>query len=279
MCVDSFAVSNICLMLFCYVVCDTNYVVAFEPSGCCFANQFMIAQQTPTGNQPENITILPPCVQRYNYMNCPNVSLSGSMCTHGANQNSTIIQGYIEIKTKPSGLSKLGPYFPDVYDHVSMVNFQGVISTAISKNPAAAGQIILPSINVQITNYSYYNLTGSSLTPDTGSGISPDQSDYKDAKSAKFWFNVAMVYSTESQAAINNAFLGTSEFKQIVGAAYGLPSAEIDAYATTSVPYFYQAEPFNTAHTSSAVACVRAGSSLSLLVGTMLMCLLVLGMW
>jgi hypothetical protein len=247
----------------------------FEPSGCCYANQFIIAQQTPKGSSPENITILPPCVQRYNYMQCPQVSLSDNMCTYGANQNVTVIQGFVELKDKPTAGGKLGPGFPDVYDKVSVVNLQGAISTALSF--AASGVIKLPAINVQITNYSYFNALGNSLTPTSGSGISPDQSDYANAESAQFWFNVVLVYSSVEEAEVNNLFIGSSTFKTIIGIAYGLPAAKVDAYSTTGTPYFFQAEPFDTTHTSSAG--VGAPFSLAVTGVSVLLCFVGLTMW
>lgn len=248
----------------------------FEPAGCCFANQYIMLEQTPAGSDPLNITILPPCVQRLNYLNCPQASYS-DLCTYGMNQNTTLFSGFLEFKAKPNGggQADLPAEFPNVYDHVAVVDLQGVISTALGFNSAVpSSQIMLPTINVQITNYSYYGTGGTPLTP--VDGVSRDQSDFAGAKSAKYWFTVVIVYSTESQAEINNAFLGTDLFNTIVGIAYSLPKINIESASTSSTPFFYEAEPFDTTHSAAATA---APMSVLVNMGSMIMCLLIMSLW
>lgn len=184
------------------------------------------------------------------HLNCPSVSLTKSFCTNGTNTNVTFIEGYIQFSFKPTAASKVGPGFPDIYNHTSVINLQGSLTTALMKNPAVSSQIMLPAINIQITNYSYYSSTGTLLTPTTG--IAPsNKSDYLDAGMAKYWFNVAQVYSNEQLALKNQLWINNANFKNVLAAIYGVPPTTLIIYATTSTPIVYNEQPFNTMHSSA----------------------------
>lgn len=230
-----------------YVYCN----FAFSTYGCCYSNMVIIAEQTV--KNPSVITLLPPCVQRYLYLTCPKVSLSTSFCTNGTDSNVTFIQGFLYFTKIPSILAKFGPYLPNAYNQTSITNLQGIISSSLMQNPLVNTiQVMLPAINIQITNFSYYNETAGMLTTTTGIA-SPNEEDYIYATSAKFWFNVVQVYSNSDLANINNQYMNTDSFTKYIAGAYGLADTDVITKSENPIPFVYTAEPFNTAHSSSSI--------------------------
>lgn len=220
----------------------------FEQYGCCYSNIVALAEQLVTSN--DSLTILPPCVQRYLYVTGCSASLTTSFCTNGTVTNTTIVQGSIQILSKPAS------GFPDVYNADSVVMFQAQITAAFMANPAVANKQVMLALgpNIEISNYTYYGVNGTALTPDTG--IAPDDmSDYTNAQSVTFWFNVVQIYSSQERAAVNNAWLASPNFAAVLAAAMGTTPDNLIVKSENPDPFFYPAQPFDTAH-------YNAGSSL-----------------
>lgn len=214
--------------------------IVFQSFGCCYANQVTIIEQSAKGNTTNDITLYPPCVQRYMAINCPQISLSNNYCQNGTNVNVTISQGYVKFASIPTKLGGL----PNMYSETSILTLQQVIVQALlqTSNPAnTPTPQILFATNVQITNYTYYNGTVA-LTPSNGLSVA-DHSDYTDATNAEFWFNLVTVYGSETASKYNDIFIASQGFYGYVAVAYY--GAPISVTSTTTHPnYFYAAEQF-----------------------------------
>ena len=219
--------------------------VVFAQQGCCYANQISIVEQTPTSNT--SYVVLPPCVARYLTLQCPVISLSDSFCVNGTNSNTSIVSGYVTSAATPITL-------PDMYVKNSVLNLQGVIAATLAANTGAGFQV-MNALNIEISNYEYYNSTGQMISSAVGL---PDVNltDYTDAVSGKFFFNVVQVYGSVSVGASNEAFINSPYFSGGIATGYGLDSSLVTAAATTN--NFYVAERFDTTHSGSS------GSPLSL---------------
>lgn len=216
----------------------------FEMYGCCYSNIVTLAEQIVKSNH--SLVILPPCVQRYLYVTDCTASLTESFCTNGTNTNTTISQGSIRMMTAPID------GFPNVYSADSVLLLQEAITAGLMSNPAVATQVMLAiGPNIQISNYTYYSANGTALTP--ADGIAPDDmSDYTDAKSVAFWYNVVQVYSNEERALANTAWMSTQEFATVLATAYTLNVTDIEVYAENPNPFVYTQEPFDTTHYNNA---------------------------
>ena len=231
--------------------------IAFQAQGCCFGNQVTIIEQSPPNNY--TFTLLPPCVARYLSINCPNVSLSASYCTTGMNSDTTISQGMITFNKVPVGSAayKTPPGLPSVYSEQSILVLQGVISTALLSTYNSANypykQILLP-LNIEISNYMYYNGT-TPLTPSDGIAYT-NKSDYLDANRAVFYFNVVTVYGNVTKMNYNTQFLSSPYFMGAITTAYGLtpnPVSPPIITSATGVGINYESDTFNTAHNTAYI--------------------------
>lgn len=222
--------------------------VVFAQQGCCYANQISIVEQTPTSDT--SFTILPTCVARYLTVRCPTISLSNNFCVNGTNSNTSIVSGYVTI-------TATSPVLPNAYNKNSILNLQGVIAATLSANTGAGFQV-LNALNIEISNYEYYNATNMISSPDAIPDA--DFSDYSDALSGKFFFNVVQVYTDPSVAAANEAFINTPYFSGGIATGYNLNAADVSAAGTSN--NFYVAERFDTTHSGSSGSVFSQHNSL-----------------
>lgn len=233
------------------------YCLTFKSQGCCYANQIIIAEQTVTS--PNETVTLPACVSRYLNITCPEVSLSNSFCTNGTNSNTSILSGFVQITAS-------APVLPNVYNQTSAMYLQGVIAEALQTYNTAVDFQIVTALNVELTDYYYSAADGTQLTSDDG--IAPEGwTDYLNAASGTFYFNVVQVYLSAADSQLNAQFLASPAFGQVVAGAYGAPVATDYSGAN-----YYVAQRFDTAHSGAAGAAVptlamAVGAAVAALVG------------
>ena len=225
--------------------------------GCCYGNEVIIVEQTPTSNTTFNL--LTPCVSRYLTLQCPQISLS-KICTDGINTAVSFAPGVITFNSVPPGSMtyKTPPGLPNVYSPQSVLAFQQVISTAFlqAANPAnTPSKELLFLYNIEITNYMYYNGT---TELSLANGTSPhDQFDYKEANRATFYFNVVQTYASDTTWQENLQYMNNPAFGGFIASAYGLVPPAVAAKANGTGVY-YNANPLDTAHNSGSTVSLSS---------------------
>lgn len=180
-------------------------------------------------------SIFPPCFQRTMVTKCPAISPS-VLCQQGANANTTIIEAVVNLSFPP-------PALPDVYNETSSLILQGVLAGALKP---------LGALNVEITNYAYYDTDGveiAAFTPITGQLVTDDYDE--NTGSGVFYYNIYAEFLDIETAQQYEAIMLSTDYQDSIGAAYGQPGK---AFVTvnTSAFQFIEAKPFDTAHSGAA---------------------------
>ena len=235
----------------------------FVTYGCCAANIVSLVAQDQTS--ATDIKIFPPCLLRYINVACPLASLT-DFCHNGSVANLTTMVGAISMDKIPPN-SLLQP-FPNMYDLTSILTLQGLISFGFSgvpglnaiEQPYALNP--LKPLQVQITDFVYYNASGYQLTPTNGSAYYPPEGDYEAAASGTFYFQLVNqnLNDTEQENNLYNAILNPY-FTGTLGSVYGttVTSEQVTA------PLMFEAQPLDLPAKSAAstvLATSRSGMTM-----------------
>jgi len=219
------------------VLCDK-----VSPFGCCYGTQIALYNQNQLNASAPSI--YPPCLLRYISQKCPAVDAS-VVCGSGARANVSTITGIVNIK--PTTSVAHSTTLPNMYDTLSVLTLQGVLTAALttllpSYNLPLFGLNYTRPLQVEITNYTYYNATGQVSSTD-GLLLTPPDADFLAADRGKFTFVFVLANVDSATAVVIQHIINSAAFSKIVQAA----GPYVSAIASSSMtPGTYLAEPYPT---------------------------------
>ncbi len=175
------------------------------------------------------------------------VSPLTTICNAGLNQNTSFISGSITLNIPPGFTNHS---LPNMYNNASTLYLQGVIATAFTSNSGVALNAALNPLNIEISNFVYYNATNQ-LTPSTG--VAPSNyADYFGATYGVFYFNLVNVYTSTNSMDLNYAYMSNPTFTGYIAAGFGLSPQAGKVLVKSGNTTFYTSQPLDTAHSAAA---------------------------
>jgi hypothetical protein len=252
-------------------VCET-----FNTTGCCFGNQAAMLLQSQTNQSAltdhHALHMFQPCLMRYLTTTCGYTD-PYNFCTDGANGNMTTIRGSV-VMGERTDVRNNPPKMPNVYDVDDVATLQGVLAYGILwDNDSPTKQA---AMNVEITNYAYFNSTianqgpATQLTPESGELYDhPFGGDFTSAHSARYDFQIVFQDKNKAESDallddfVNKQACSTGgDSNSLLQLAYaGANAACVDV---VSEPGLFVAEPIMLSPNSAPRASHVSAISLSL---------------
>lgn len=128
---------------------------ALTSLGCCAGSGIALVQLNQIQATKGKINIFPPCFLNYMKDSCPTVRLN-DFCVPGTIATQTSLQVYFTVQKTATNTK----YFPCVYQKMSLIQTQGILTTILGALGFSKGPYYLNKnypFNIYIVGYDYYS--------------------------------------------------------------------------------------------------------------------------